>query len=61
MIHYIDGKPHKNITLRKPQRHALANYRHAQRTALLRDTLARVAIVAALYAVLAVAFIIGTN
>lgn len=62
MIHYNHntGK-HRNISLQKAERHALAHYRHTQRVALLRDTLARVAIVAALMIGLAAAFIIGTN
>ena len=61
MIHYINGVPAKNIKMNKTKRHALPHYRHTQHTAALRDTLARVAIVAALMIVLAGAFIIGTN
>ena len=62
MIHYNHntGK-HKNIRLQKAKRHAYAHYRHMQRMAALRDTLARSAIVAALMIVLAVAYLIGTN
>ena len=61
MIHYNHntGK-HRNIKLNKTKRHALPHYRHTKRVALVKDTVARVAIVTALMAVLGVAFIIGT-
>lgn len=45
MIHYIDGKPSKNIRLNKAKRHALDNYRHQQLTDKLKDIAIRLFIV----------------
>ena len=45
MIHYIDGKPSKNIRLNKAKRHALNNYRHTQRVNKIKDIAIRLFIV----------------
>ena len=44
MIHYINGKPHKNVQMNKPKRRAVENYRHTQRL----DALTGVGIIAAI-------------
>lgn len=60
MIHYVNGKPHKNITLNKPKRHAAAHYRHQQRIATIKDTAASVSTALAVAAALAAVYLIRT-
>jgi len=58
MIHYIDGKPSKNVHMNKPKRHAVAHYRHTQRIATLTDILTRFAIVLTVGTILTAIYLI---
>lgn len=61
MIHYIEGKPHQNIELRTTRKRTVREQLHHNHAiALLRDTLARVAITLAGAAIIGGAYIIGT-
>lgn len=62
MIHYIDGKPHQNITLRTTRkRHAVEHYRHTQRMRALRDTLARLLVALVASIAIATIYLVATN
>lgn len=61
MIHYINGKPAKNIRLNKTKRHAVAHYRHEQRMTIIKDTLARLTIALTLIAVLTITLLSSTT
>ena len=60
MIHYIDGKPAKNIKMNKTKRHAMANYRHTQRKKELKEFFLGLCVLVPFVAILATAFIVGT-
>ena len=60
MIHYIDGVPAKNIRLNKPKRRAVANYRHNQRTAEIKDLAIRFGIVMAVGTILLAVYLVRT-
>ena len=60
MIHYINGKPHKNVQMNKPKRRAVENYRHGQRRAEARDIAIRICIVLAVGLTLTAVYLIRT-
>jgi len=57
MIHYIDGKPSKNIKLSKSKAHAIQAYRQSKAVAELQDIAARALIVTIVATVLAVVYL----
>ena len=57
MIHYIDGKPSKNIKLSKSKAHAIQAYRQKKAVAELQDIAARALIVTIVATVLAVVYL----
>lgn len=57
MIHYINGKPSKNVRLTKAPRHAVAHYRHTQRMTTLKQS----AFLVAIPVTLAVTYLVATS
>jgi len=57
MIHYIDGKPSKNIKLSKSKPHAVQAYRQSKAVEELQDIATRVLIVTIVATVLAVVYL----
>jgi len=57
MIHYIDGKPSKNIKLTKSKAHAIQSYRQSKAVSELKDIATRALIVTIVATVLAVVYL----